>query len=52
MINLMKMISILNPVSAIVLYAMKWTKQDFTYICFKEFLNQLNLIYIYLCLYL
>jgi hypothetical protein len=27
-------------------------KLDLTYICFEEFLNQLNLLYIYICLYL
>jgi hypothetical protein len=33
------MISILNFIFTILFYAMKWTKQDNTCICFKEFLN-------------
>jgi hypothetical protein len=36
MINLIHMISILNSVFTIVLYAMRWTKQDLIYICFKK----------------
>jgi hypothetical protein len=44
--------SILNFVFTIAFYAMRLTKQDLSYICFKEFLNQLNLIYFYICLYL
>jgi hypothetical protein len=43
---------ILNFVFTIVFFSRRWTKQDHTFICFKEFLNQLNLFYIYICLYL
>jgi hypothetical protein len=46
------MIFILNFVFTIVFYAMRWIKLDLNYLCFKEFLNQLNLLYIYICLYL
>jgi hypothetical protein len=46
------MISILNSVFTIVFYATRWIKQDHIYICFEEILNQLNLFYIYICLYL
>jgi hypothetical protein len=52
MINLTHMISILDFIFTIVFYVMRWTKLDHNYICFKEFLNQLNLLYIYICLYL
>jgi hypothetical protein len=31
---------------------MRWTKLDTTCIYFEEFINQLNLLYIYICLYL
>jgi hypothetical protein len=51
-INLTDMISILNFIYIIVFYVTRWTKQDLTLICFEEFLNQLNLIYIGICLYL
>jgi hypothetical protein len=34
------MIFILNFIFTISFYAMKWTKQDLTYICFEEFLNK------------
>jgi hypothetical protein len=51
-INLIHMISILDSVFSIVLYATRWTKLDLICICFKEFLNQLNFIYIWTCLYL
>jgi hypothetical protein len=44
------MIFILNSVFTIVLYVMRWTKQDLIYICFEEFLNQLNLFYSWICL--
>jgi hypothetical protein len=49
------MISILNPIFTIVFYPTRWIKLDHTCICFKEFLNQLNLLYkyrmnIYACL--
>jgi hypothetical protein len=46
------MIFILNFIFTIVFYTTRWTKQDLTCICFKEFLNQLNLFYISICLYL
>jgi hypothetical protein len=52
MINITHMIYILNVVFTVVLYVTRWTKQDPTYIYFKEFLNQSNLLYIYICLYL
>jgi hypothetical protein len=32
--------------------ATRLKKQDLSYICFEEFLNQLNLIYFYIYLYL
>jgi hypothetical protein len=49
------MISILNFIFNIVFYPTRWIKLDHTYICFKEFLNQLNLLHknrmsIYPCL--
>jgi hypothetical protein len=49
------MISILNSIFTVVLYLMRLTKLNHTYICFKEFLNQFNLLYkyrmrIYTCL--
>jgi hypothetical protein len=49
------MISILNYVFTVVFYPMRCTKLDHTCIYFKEFLNQLNLLYkyrmsIYACL--
>jgi hypothetical protein len=40
------MISILNFIFTIVFYITRWTKQDYICICFKEILNQLNLLYI------
>jgi hypothetical protein len=48
------MIFILNFVFTVVFYLMRWTKLDYTYICF-DFLNQINLLYkyrisIYTCL--
>jgi hypothetical protein len=46
------MISILNSIFTVVLYTMRRTKLDLTCICFEEFLNQLNLLYICICLYL
>jgi hypothetical protein len=46
------MMSILNSVFTVVFYVMRWTKLDLDCIYFKEFLNQLNLFYIYICLYL
>jgi hypothetical protein len=52
MINLIYMISILNSVFTIVFYAKRWIKQDLICICFEEFLNQLNLLYIWIYLYL
>jgi hypothetical protein len=52
MINITYMISILNFIFAIVFYAMRWTKHDHIYICLEEILNQLNLLYIFICLYL
>jgi mannose/fructose/N-acetylgalactosamine-specific phosphotransferase system component IIC len=52
MINLIHIISILNYVFTIVFYATRWTKQDVICICFEEFLNQLNSLYIWICLYL
>jgi hypothetical protein len=48
MINLIHMISILNYVFTIMLYMMRCIKQDLICICFEEFLNQLNLLYIYI----
>jgi hypothetical protein len=52
MINLTHMIFMLNSVFTIVFYVMRWIKQDHTCIYFKEFLNQLILLYIYIYLYL
>jgi hypothetical protein len=52
MINLAQMISILNFVFTIVFYVMRRTKKDFACTYFEEFLNQLNLLYIYIYLYL
>jgi hypothetical protein len=54
MINLIHVISISNYVfeDLIVFYATRWTKQYLIYMCFKKKLNQLNLIYIWICLYL
>jgi hypothetical protein len=46
------MISILNSIFTVVFYVTRWVKLDLTYICFEEFLNKLNLFYIYICLYL
>jgi hypothetical protein len=47
MINLSHMIFILNSIFTVVFYTMRSTKQDSICIYFEEFLNQLNLIYIY-----
>jgi hypothetical protein len=52
MINLTHMVSILNSVFIVMFYMMRRPNLDPTCICFKEFLNQLNLLYIYICLYL
>jgi hypothetical protein len=52
MINLIHMISILNYAFTIVFHTMRWTKQYLICICFKDFLNQLNLLYIWICFYL
>jgi hypothetical protein len=52
MINITYMISILNSVFTGVFYVTRWTKYDHICIYFKEILNQLNLFYIYICLYL
>jgi hypothetical protein len=52
MINATHMIFILNYVFTIVFYTTRWTKLDLICICFKELLNQLNLLYIFICLYL
>jgi hypothetical protein len=41
---------ILNFIFTIMFYTTRLTKQDLRYICFEEFLNQLNLIYF--CIYL
>jgi hypothetical protein len=54
-IYLTLMISILNYIFTVVFYPVRWTKLDYTCICFEEFLNQLNLLYkyrmiIYACL--
>jgi hypothetical protein len=46
------MISILNSIFTVVFYTMRWTKLDLTCIYFEEFLNQLNLLYICIYLYL
>jgi hypothetical protein len=51
MINPTHMISILNFVFIVVFYATRETKQD-PNCCFEEFLNQFNLLYICICLYL
>jgi hypothetical protein len=53
--DLTHIISILNSVFTIVFYPMRWIKVDHNYICFEDFLNQLNLLYkykmsIYACL--
>jgi hypothetical protein len=52
MIKLTHMISIINFIFTIIFYKTRWIKQDITCIYFKEFLNYLNLLYIYICLYL
>jgi hypothetical protein len=52
MINTIYMISILNYIFIVVFYTTRWTKQDHICICFKEILNQLNLLYICIRLYL
>jgi hypothetical protein len=52
MINLIHMIFILNSIFTIVLYVTRWVKQDLICIYFEEFLNQLNLFYILIYLYL
>jgi hypothetical protein len=52
MINLTHMISIFNSVFTVVFYMTRWTKLDTTCICFEEFINQHNLLYICICLYL
>jgi hypothetical protein len=52
MINLIHMISILNFIFIVVFYATRWTKLDHVFICFDEFINQLNLFYICIYLYL
>jgi hypothetical protein len=52
MINLTYMISILNFIFIIVFYVTRWIKLDLVCICFEEFINQLYLLYIYICLYL
>jgi hypothetical protein len=51
-INLTHIISILNFVFTVVFYATRWIKLYLNYICSEEFLNQLNLFYIYICIYL
>jgi hypothetical protein len=43
------MLFILNSVFTIMFYVVRWPKLDPTCICFEEFLNQLNLLYIYIC---
>jgi hypothetical protein len=48
MINLTHIISILNFIFTVMIYAVKWLKLDLTYICLEEFLNQLNLLYVYI----
>jgi hypothetical protein len=45
------MIYILNYVFIVVFYTTRCTKHDHICICFKEILNQLNLLYICICLY-
>jgi hypothetical protein len=52
MINITHMIYILNSVFTVVFYATRCTKLDITCIRFEEFVNQLNLLYIFICLYL
>jgi hypothetical protein len=52
MINLTHMISILISVFTVVVYATRWTKLDIFCICFEEFIDQLNLLYICIYLYL
>jgi hypothetical protein len=52
MINITYMIFILNSVFKVVFYATRWTKHDHICICFEEILNQLNFLYICICLYL
>jgi hypothetical protein len=52
MINLTHMISILNYVFTVVSYVTRRIKLNTVCIYFKEFINQLNLLYIYICLYL
>jgi hypothetical protein len=52
MINLTYMISILNYIFTNMSYVMRWIKLDIICIYFEEFINQLNLLYIYICLYL
>jgi hypothetical protein len=51
-INLTYMISILNSIFTVVFYAMRWIKLDPTCTCFAKKINQLNLLYIYMFLYL
>jgi hypothetical protein len=46
MINLTYTISTLNSVFTVVFYMTIWTKLDFGCICFENFINQLNLLYI------
>jgi hypothetical protein len=46
------MIFILNSIFIVVFYAMRWTKQDLACIYFEKKLNQLNLLYIYIYVYL
>jgi hypothetical protein len=41
------MIFILNSVFTVMFYATRLTKLDIIFICFEEFINQLNLLYIY-----
>jgi hypothetical protein len=45
------MISILDYVFTVVFYMMRWIKLDIICICFEEFMNQLNLLYICICLH-
>jgi hypothetical protein len=52
MINLTHIISILNSIFTVVVYVTRWTKLDIDCICFEEFINQLNFLYICLYLYL
>jgi hypothetical protein len=52
MINLTHMITILNSVFTILSYVTRWTKLDTACIYSEEFINQLNLLYICICLYL